>query len=427
MTEDRKESRTRWEGVRARHSATCRYRRGGSRCSCGPSGYIARVTDPRTGGKRSSGVRRTPAEAINWRNDTLKAIRAGEELAAERGTFADIAHELIDALAAGTVKTRGGRSYKPQARRDIENALRVWVLPRDAIAAKAVTAVRRSDVQALVDHMAAEGLSGSRIRTVRDAIAVVYTYARTRYDVETMPTVGLALPGRDERPRGWSAPGVMPTPAQLDALLDALPRADRLPFALAAMTSARRQEMLNLDWPHVDFERDQVALADAADYAKSLAATRIAPLVPQLKDLLLEEWVAQGRPDHGLVCRPRQRSKRGRLSIEALYTRCDRRWTELGLSPLRLHVARHACASYLRAAGVPLKVRSAILGHASTSALSMTEDRYTHLMPGDLEAAKDALAAYLRTSRNGSGNDTPDTHTDTRDAKSPMESGIPTA
>jgi hypothetical protein len=73
-----------------------------------------------------------------------------------------------------------------------------------------------------------------------------------------------------------------------------------------------------------------------------------------------------------------------------------------GLTPLRLHVARHACASYLRAAGVPLKVRSAILGHASTSSLSMTEDRYTHLMPGDLDAAKLALAAYLRASRNGS-------------------------
>src|SRR3954452_10437422 len=108
MAQNRKESRTRWEGVRARHTAACRYRHGGSRCSCGPSGYIARVTDPRTGRKRSSGVRRTPAEAINWRNDTLKAIRAGKELAAGPGTFADIALELIAALADDTVKTRSG-------------------------------------------------------------------------------------------------------------------------------------------------------------------------------------------------------------------------------------------------------------------------------------------------------------------------------
>jgi hypothetical protein len=55
----------------------------------------------------------------------------------------------------------------------------------------------------------------------------------------------------------------------------------------------------------------------------------------------------------------------------------------------------------------------------------MTEDRYTHLMPGDLEQARDALAAYLRTSRNGSESDMPDTHTDARD-QAPMESDITT-
>jgi hypothetical protein len=82
--------------------------------------------------------------------------------------------------------------------------------------------------------------------------------------------------------------------------------------------------------------------------------------------------------------------------------------------------ARTASAS----AGVPLKVRSAIPGHASTSSPAMTEDRYTHVMPGDLEAAKDALATYLRTSRNGSENDTPDTRTDTRDPQSSMEPDI---
>ncbi len=80
-----------------------------------------------------------------------------------------------------------------------------------------------------------------------------------------------------------------------------------------------------------------------------------------------------------------------------------------GLIPLRPHVARQACASYLPAAGVPLKVRSAMLGHASTSSLSMTEDRYTHLLPGDVARAKEALAAYLAPQRKSGENDTPDT------------------
>jgi hypothetical protein len=51
----------------------------------------------------------------------------------------------------------------------------------------------------------------------------------------------------------------------------------------------------------------------------------------------------------------------------------------------------------------------------------MTEDRYTHLMPGDLEQTKDALATYLRTSRNGSENETPDTRP--RRATRPSDAG----
>ena len=41
------------------------------------------------------------------------------------------------------------------------------------------------------------------------------------------------------------------------------------------------------------------------------------------------------------------------------------------------------------------------MGHASTATTdggpaSITDDRYTHLLPGDIEAAGKALSAYLR-------------------------------
>jgi len=50
----------------------------------------------------------------------------------------------------------------------------------------------------------------------------------------------------------------------------------------------------------------------------------------------------------------------------------------------------------------------------------MTEDRYTHLMPGDVAAAKRALASYLAASENDIGNDTPDPRPDTRGPESPI-------
>jgi hypothetical protein len=54
----------------------------------------------------------------------------------------------------------------------------------------------------------------------------------------------------------------------------------------------------------------------------------------------------------------------------------------------------------LRAAGIDLKTRSVLMGHASTATTdkghgSITDDRYTHLLPGEAERAGKRFAAYL--------------------------------
>jgi integrase len=91
----------------------------------------------------------------------------------------------------------------------------------------------------------------------------------------------------------------------------------------------------------------------------------------------------------------------GKLSISALYTRADKAWKDAGLQPIRLHEARHTAASWMRAAGIDLKVRTVLMGHSSTASTDggrgpITDDRYTHLMPGDIDKAGKALASYLR-------------------------------
>jgi hypothetical protein len=100
----------------------------------------------------------------------------------------------------------------------------------------------------------------------------------------------------------------MPTPAELDRLLGVLPRTDRVPFALAALASARRQELLSLDWPHCDLDLGQLVLADAGDYARSAAANGVVAVVALLALLLEQEREARGRPPAGLV-RRRRRSR----------------------------------------------------------------------------------------------------------------------
>jgi hypothetical protein len=54
----------------------------------------------------------------------------------------------------------------------------------------------------------------------------------------------------------------------------------------------------------------------------------------------------------------------------------------------------------MRAAGIDLKTRSVLMGHATTASTdggrgSITDDRYTHLLRGDIEKAGERLASYL--------------------------------
>ena len=60
--------------------------------------------------------------------------------------------------------------------------------------------------------------------------------------------------------------------------------------------------------------------------------------------------------------------------------RAEKAWHAAGLTPITLHEARHTYASLLIAAGVNSKAVSTYMGHAS---ITITLDRYGHLMPGN--------------------------------------------
>jgi integrase len=67
-------------------------------------------------------------------------------------------------------------------------------------------------------------------------------------------------------------------------------------------------------------------------------------------------------------------------------------WVAAKLDAITFHEARHSFASMLIDAGVNAKALSSYLGHAS---ISITFDRYGHLMPGSETEAVDLVDAYL--------------------------------
>ena len=78
-------------------------------------------------------------------------------------------------------------------------------------------------------------------------------------------------------------------------------------------------------------------------------------------------------------------------------------WLAAGLVPIGPHECRHTFASLMIAAGVNAKALSTYLGHAS---ISITLDRYGHLMPGN-EAETAGLLDALITRPAGQLRDSP--------------------
>jgi len=79
--------------------------------------------------------------------------------------------------------------------------------------------------------------------------------------------------------------------------------------------------------------------------------------------------------------------------------RARRAWKQAGLQPIGMHEARHACASLMIAAGLGVKTVSTYMGH---STITITLDRYSHLLPGNEREARAQLDRLLDTAADPS-------------------------
>lgn len=393
------DTRTRYQGIYARHKLSCALAVGRKRCTCSPS-YWGKVWDPAIARPRKTEFCRLIAEAKNLRDDLHARVRSGEVDQAERSQppapdilFEDAHEEFIRNCREGVALNKRGRRYKPKAITNLDSSLNSFP---DRIRRKGFREITQGDLQSAVDEFIRKDLSSSRINSIINAARSLYHWGEQREKVKESPATKIRLPADDSQERDRVA-----TPGEFAYLLDQLEDADALPWALAAYATARHQEIQALEWPEVDFEQNVVLLADDEEARKSEAARRIVPMIPPLRDRLYREWVRQGRPKTGKVCPPRKRSKSGLLSLNWLVKFVNRRWTELGLKPLTLQDARHTAATWLDHAGVAPKVSSEFMGHKAPSrhlypdAAPITLRRYTHVLPGELRRAAAQLAAFI--------------------------------
>jgi integrase len=374
-------------GIEVRHARSCASR-SGARCNCSPS-YQANVWSSRD----RTRIRKTfptLAAAKSWRAEATVALDRGAMRAPSATTVREAGEAWVAGARDGTIRNRSGDRYKPSVVRGYEASLRRRILPD--LGARRLSDVRRSDLQDLADRMLAEGLDPSSVRNALMPLRVLFRRAVSRGEVAVNPCDRLQLPAvRGRRDR-------IASPAEAAQLIAAVPARDRAIWATALYGGLRRGELMALRWDDVDLEAGVIRVERSWDPkersdvgTKSRGGRRRVPMAGSLRRHLLEHRLLAGSGE-GFVF---GRSPALPFDYSSTRTRAIRAWRLAGLDPIGLHECRHTYASLMIAAGVNAKALSTYMGHAS---ITITLDRYGHLMPGNESEAAELLETLLTRS-----------------------------
>jgi integrase len=329
--------------------------------------------------------------------DPKRDVHSRERLAPSSATLREAWTMWLAGAKAGTIRTRSGDPYKPSALRSYDLGMEARVLP--VLEGMEMSLLELRDLQDVADQLLADGHDPSTIRNTFMGVRALYRRAVTRGEVAVNPTAGLQLPAvRGRRDRIASV-------NEADKLLAVLPAGDRALWSTAFFAGLRRGELMALDVNHVfdtngvastiEVERSYDPVAGQYISPKSQAGKRRVPVTQELRGHLAAHRKRLGRGTGLLFGRTATRP----FDDRALKLRAEKAWHAAGLIPITLHEARHTYASLLIAAGVSSKAVSTYMGHAS---ITITLDRYGHLMPGNEAEAADLLDAYISREREAS-------------------------
>ena len=190
--------------------------------------------------------------------------------------------------------------------------------------------------------------------------------------------------------RSWNA-------VQLNAFLD-LAAAHRMfpAFWLAANTGMRRGEVLGLRWGDIDLDERRLSvnrslISVGYELHESRGKTRTARRTIDLDDRTTD-ILRRARGDRGDDGHAFARDDGSPFHPHLMSDAFKKLVARSGLPRIRLHDLRHTHATLLLKAGVPIKVVSERLGHA-TPAFTMAT--YQHVLPGMQAEAARTFAALL--------------------------------
>lgn len=238
--------------------------------------------------------------------------------------------------------------------------------------------------------------NGKKIQTCTRAHVIIRRALEIAYRTDLIPVNPAA---KVEKPKSPKYEAKYYDLKQLRTLFEFL-KGDKyeLMYKMTAFYGFRRSELCGMKWSSIDFDKNTITLNSCVvqtcvnnklvlikkDIMKNASSKRTMPLIPEIKEALLELKDKQERnkayfkngynkefleyvwvDDIGKLVNPNTITSHFKTFLE-----------QNGLPHIRFHELRHSCASLLIACGVSLKEIQEWLGH---SAISTTADIYSHL------------------------------------------------
>lgn len=335
-------------------------------------------------GRRRSGTEDT--KSLAKRAALEASYELGREPAVERVALGELleAHLAQHRYAATTLA-----DFRSLVRR-LPDDVKVWVV-RDVTPAM---------LEALYRRLGREGWSDHRLRRLHTLLSSAFTRAR-RWGWASVNVV-----------RDVPAPSVRatqvrpPSLSEVRRVLNSVEGTVALFLRVAAVTGARRGELVGLQWGDIDGDASRVVIRRSVSHTTSgvtvgegKTGTRGHRVVA-----LDAATVSMLERHHAEQCALAQHSKlpaplwvfshdaglspwRGDYASHQWVRACR----QVGVSGVRLHDVRHFVATTMLASDVPLQVVAGRLGH-STRVLS---EVYSHFIAGQDQAATDVLGSAL--------------------------------
>jgi integrase len=350
-------------------------------------------------GRDATGKRKYGAETVHGTKRQAQKVlrdklgRRDKGLAAPSPSSIPLVRDFIETWKASQSAAR----LRDRTRRDYLDILKRHVTPK--LGHLRLDQVHTAEIE---ESVVGPIVSKGHHRTARLAVCALSRLYRAALKDRTLGLIGNPCLGVEVATKHRA--GVQPfTADERRAFRTAIKGTDHEALWLLMMlTGLGPGEALALGWEHLDLDAGTLRVQRTLDTkagelvndTKRPTRKRTVPLVPELRGVLRERWLAAGRPPAGLVFADQLgqpldlhnlRARHFKPAVEA--AKIKRR--------VRIYDLRHGFATAALEAGADVKTVSELMGHAGTRT---TLDVYSHVTDErKREAAKRIGDALLRS------------------------------